>query len=65
MAWKTITADDVLSEFTPQEQTALKGIQGASEQLPGIVGRVISAARGAIRAGGYALGDRGDGAGPI
>jgi len=59
MAWKTITAEDVLSEFTPQEQATLKGIQGATEQLPGIVGRVINAARGAIRAGGYALGDEG------
>jgi hypothetical protein len=59
MAWKTITADDVLSEFTPQEQAMLQGIQGASEQLPGIVARVIRAARGAIRAGGYALGDEG------
>ena len=59
MGWKTITAEDVLSEFTPQEQAALAGIDGANEQLAGIVARAINAARGAIRAGGYALGEDG------
>ena len=59
MSWKTITAEDVLGEFTPQEQAALQGIQGANEPLPGLLARVINAARGAIRAGGYALGDEG------
>ena len=59
MGWKTITAEDVLSEFTPQEQAVLAGLQGANEALPGIVGRVINAVRGAIRAGGYALGEDG------
>lgn len=56
MSWITITADDVLGEFTPQEQAALEGIQGASAQLPGLVARAVNAARGAVGAGGYALG---------
>jgi len=59
MSWKTVTAEDVLSEFTPQEQAALKAIQGATDQLPSIVARVVAAARGAIRAGGYELGAEG------
>jgi hypothetical protein len=59
MAWKTVTVEDVLGEFTPQEQAALKGIQGAAEQLPLILTRVVNGARGAMRAGGYELGEEG------
>ena len=59
MAWKTVTVEDVLGEFTAQEQAALKGIQGAGDELPLILARVINAVRGAIRAGGYRLGEEG------
>jgi len=59
MAWKTVTVEDVLGEFTGEEQAALKGIQGAGDQLPLILARVVNAARGAIRAGGYRLGEEG------
>jgi hypothetical protein len=56
MAWHQITDQDVLEEFTPAEQAALKGIQGA-DSLPRVLARVIAQVRGAIRAGGYELGD--------
>ncbi len=59
MAWKTVTVQDVLGELTAQEQAALKGIEGAGDQLPLILGRVVRAARGAIRAGAYRLGKEG------
>jgi len=57
--WITVTEESVRDEFTPQEQAALTAIQGAAERLPGIVERAVAAARGAIRAGGYALGEEG------
>ncbi|MGO8678050.1 MAG: hypothetical protein ACLQVX_19580 [Limisphaerales bacterium] len=59
MAWKTVTVEDVLGEFTVEEQAALKGIQGAGDALPLILARVVNAVRGAIRAGGYRLGAEG------
>jgi hypothetical protein len=59
MAWKTVTVEDVLGELTVQEQAALKGIEGAGDQLPLILARVVNAARGAIRAGAYRLGEEG------
>jgi hypothetical protein len=59
MAWKTVTVEDVLGELTVQEQAALKGIEGARDQLPLILARVVNAARGAIRAGAYPLGEEG------
>lgn len=55
MAWNTIAATDVLAEFTPQEQAALQGIQGADTQLALLLAGVVGAVRGAISAGGYAL----------
>jgi hypothetical protein len=59
MAWKTVTVEDVLGELTVQEQAALQGIEGAGDQLPLILARVVNAARGAIRAGAYRLGEEG------
>jgi hypothetical protein len=59
MAWKTVTVQDVLGELTVQEQAALKGLEGAGDQLPQILARVVNAARGAIRAGAYRLGEDG------
>ena len=59
MPWHTVTVDDVMTEFTPQEQAALQAIQGAADQLPIILQRVVSVVRGRIRAGGYALGAEG------
>ena len=59
MAWKTVTVEDVLGELTAQEQAALKGIEGSGGQLPLILARVVNAARGAIRAGAYRLGEEG------
>ncbi len=59
MSWKTLTSSEVLEEFTPQEQAALKGIQGAIDRLPSILTRVVNMARGSIRAGGGTLGDDG------
>jgi hypothetical protein len=59
MAWKTVTVEDVLGELTGQEQAALKGLEGAGDQLPLILARVVNAVRGAIRAGAYRLGEEG------
>ena len=59
MAWKTVTVEDVLGELTLQEQQALNALEGASDQLPLILARVVNAARGAIRAGAYRLGEEG------
>ena len=59
MAWKTVTVEDVLGELTVQERAALQGIEGAGDQLPLILARIVNAARGAIRAGAYRLGEEG------
>ncbi|MEI7730179.1 MAG: hypothetical protein WCO56_11445 [Verrucomicrobiota bacterium] len=57
MAWATISADEVLSEFTPQEKTILDGIQaGTASSLAGILTRAINEVRGAIAAGNYPVG---------
>jgi hypothetical protein len=60
MAWTTLTTDEVLQEFTQHEQSALAQIKGgSSDALAGILDRVVSEFRGAIRAGGHTLGDEG------
>lgn len=56
MPWNPLTSDDVLEEFTPQEQAMLKNIQGVdTDTLTGIVQRVLQAMRGSILAGGGRL----------
>lgn len=55
MSWSTApTASDVLSQFTPAEQSLLQSLQGG-DNLPAIVTRTIAEIRGAIRSGGYPL----------
>lgn len=48
MSWTTIHHDEVLQEFTPQEQLSINAVQGANIQLGKILGRVVNAWRGAI-----------------
>lgn len=55
MSWSPITPAEVLEEFTPLETATLNSIQGAADNLTGILARVVSAARGAIRAGGNSV----------
>jgi hypothetical protein len=57
MPWRQITVEEVNQEFTPQEAATLKNIQGAQDNLPNVLGRVVEQARGAIRAGSYPLAD--------
>lgn len=54
MAWKKPTSDDVLSEFTPAEQTSI-GALVDDDTLDLVVVRVTDEIRDFIRAGGYAL----------
>lgn len=55
MPWNTPSLNDVLAEFTPQEQTALNLLHGSTQPLPAILQRTIAAARGSILAGGNEL----------
>lgn len=59
MSWSSITTDDVLSEFTPDEAASLRTIQGAQadpvDNLPLILARTVAEVRDYIRSGGYAL----------
>ncbi len=48
MSWSTITAAEVLQEFTPQEQAAINAIQGATTQLGSMLARIVNVWRGAI-----------------
>lgn len=59
MPWSTIESDAILEEFSPQERSALLAIQGDSDNLPGILERVIKNARGAVEASGVTLGEAG------
>jgi len=59
MSWISITVDAVLQEFTPQEQAAINGIQGAETNLAGVLARVVNGWRGSISAGGNPLGEAG------
>src|SRR4030095_12148697 len=60
MPWITLTTDDVLSEFTPNEAATLRNLQGSGSG-PGYVNvdvltaRTIDEVRGFIMAGGYAV----------
>jgi hypothetical protein len=59
MAWSTLNADAVLSEFTETERAALTAAQDSVDNLNGIITRVIGMARGMIAAGGNTLGAAG------
>ncbi len=53
--WNTISTNDVLNEFTPAEQAALQGIQGAATELAAVLARVVAKMRSQIKAGGNPL----------
>ena len=60
MAWITLTTDDVLSEFTPNEAATLRNLQGSGSgpgyvNIDVIVARTIDEVRGFIMAGDYAV----------
>lgn len=58
MSWSTITAAEVLQEFTPAEKATLDNIQASAQgesNLSGILTRTVNKFRGAIRAGGQTL----------
>jgi hypothetical protein len=57
MAWATLSSNDVLSEFTTSEQSALSTIIDGVTPLSSIVTRTINEIRGFILSGGYALDD--------
>lgn len=56
MSWSTITADNVLEEFTEAERAAITAAQDAVDNLDAILTRTIRMARGMISAGGNTLG---------
>jgi hypothetical protein len=66
MAWETLTTDDVLSEFTPNEAATLRNLQGGSGSGPPytnidvIVARTIDEVRGYIMAGASAVDEEDD-----
>ncbi len=62
MSWEQLNTEDVLSEFTMSEASALRTLQGSGSgsglpflNMDEITGRVIDEVRGYIQAGGYAL----------
>ncbi len=62
MSWAVLNTEDVLSEFTLQEASALRNLQGSGSgsgapflNIDIIVSHVIDAVRGFIIAGGYAV----------
>jgi len=55
MPWSAIQVAEVLEEFTPAEAATLQNIQQSDTSLPGILRRVVRAARGSISAGGNPL----------
>lgn len=57
MPWTASTEADVLSEFTPEESAIIQAVQGAVDNLPAVLARVVAQLRDAIRSGGYALSD--------
>jgi len=59
MSWTTITTEDVLAEFTPVETATLQSIQGAADNLAGILTKAVKAARSQINAGGNQLDNTG------
>lgn len=59
MSWNPIAIQDVLDEFTPQEQAALQNIQGSSLVFARILAKAVGSARGKIAAGGNQLDEDG------
>lgn len=57
--WNTISAAEVLEEFTPQEKATLENIQGATNSLGKIVARAINKVRGDCIRGGNRIGPNG------
>jgi hypothetical protein len=55
-SWNVIAEAEVLQEFIPAEQAAIKAAAGAVDQLPSILTRTVNQARGLIEAAGAALG---------
>src|SRR5579862_1735369 len=55
MAWTAPVEADVMSEFTADEAATIAATQGAVDNLPAILGRVVEEIRDAIRSGGYDL----------
>lgn len=62
MSWEQLTTEDVLSEFTIAEASALRQLQGSGSgsglpflNIDEITARVIDEVRGYIEAGGYEL----------
>jgi hypothetical protein len=67
MPWETLTTDDVLSEFTPNEAATLRNLQGAGSgsgppftNIDIIVARSIDEIRGYIQGGNYAVDETDD-----
>ena len=60
MSWSVApSVEDVRSEFTASEGSALTRLQGGTDALPLILDRAIAEVRDAIRAGGYDLDEAG------
>lgn len=55
MSWATITSEEVLSEFTPNEHTVIEAISGSTTALDSILERAVNSARGSMLAGGNRL----------
>lgn len=52
MSWSTITAEEVLEEFTPSEKAIIEAISGSTTGLAAILDRAVGSARGSMLAGG-------------
>ncbi len=67
MGWVTLTTDDVLSEFTPNEAASIRNMQGSGSgsgppftNIDIITARTIDEVRGFILAGDYAIDETAD-----
>ena len=67
MPWITLTSDDVLSEFTPNEAASIRNMQGSGSgsgppftNIDIITARTIDEVRGFILAGDYAIDETAD-----
>jgi hypothetical protein len=59
VSWRSISTNEVLAEFTPQETASLDRIQGVATSLAGILDRAVNSAWDSIRAGGNTAGPAG------
>ena len=55
MAWQEIDKADVMTEWTPDEANTIKIQQGAVDNIPAILARVVAEIRDYIRSGDYAV----------